>query len=287
MKNIAVLTSLQMPDLLPYDHEILSLLNAVPGISAKPVIWETQWEQLCDFQLALFRTTWGYHEKIENFKEFLNFLDAIKLPAYNPTSIVRSNLHKFYLKELASKGVDILPTEFIEQDTQVGLKSIVETNSWSQFILKPAVSAGSYKTFLFDMEDIDEAEIIFSELKKHGDVLVQKYVDSVRTLGEFSTIYFSNGYSYSVNKLPDKDDFRVQYQYGGQYKLIELPKLVAEQSDFVASLFVKDCLYTRIDGLIYEDNFYVMEVELIEPDLYLNINPDGIREFVNSVVSFV
>jgi len=287
MKNIAVLTSLQMPDLLPYDHEILGNLNAEPRVKAKPIVWETQSEQLSDFDIALFRTTWGYHEKIEKFKKFLDFLDEIKLPALNPTSIIRDNLHKFYLKDLASKGVNILPTEFIKRDSQIELKSLVEINSWNKFVIKPAVSAGSYKTFLFDSEEIKEAEMIYSELKMNRDVLVQKYFDSVKTLGEFSTIYFANGYKYSVNKIPEKGDFRVQYQYGGQYRMIELPKSAAEQSDFVASIFINNCLYTRIDGLMHEDKFYIMEVELIEPDLYLNIHPEGIGQFVESVTGFL
>ena len=94
--------------------------------------------------------------------------------------------------------------------------------------------------------------------------------------GEISTIFFNRDYHYTVRKVPKEGDFRVQTLFGGTYTQITPPDFVLEASKKAMELFVDECLYIRVDGVISNNEFYIMEVEMIEPDLYLDIVPEGI-----------
>ena len=284
MKRIAILTSLNMPNLMPYDNEVIRLLNASGDIHAEPIIWETQADRLKEFDAAIFRTTWGYHEKAEQFSDFLNYLEEIRIPTFNPMHIIKANFHKFYLKELAESGIEIIPTEFVTSGSEMTLKEIITKTGWEKFIIKPAVSAGSYRTHLFSSEQIDEAAGVYDSMHTTDDLMIQKYLPEVETLGEFSTIFFSNGCCFTVNKIPQLGDYRVQSNYGGKYNVIEPNDIIRRTSEKIASRFITDCLYVRVDGLFSEGRFLLMEAEMLEPDLYLNIYPEAIPEFVKSIL---
>ena len=284
MKRLAVLTSLNMPNLMPYDNEVIGLLNATGDIHATPIIWETEAERLKEFDVAIFRTTWGYHEKAEQFSDFLNYLEEIEIPTFNPMHIIKANFHKFYLKELSESGIEIIPTEFIAKGSEQKIDEIISKNSWEKFIIKPAVSAGSYRTHLFSSEQIEDATGVYESMHTTDDLMIQKYLPEVETMGEFSTIFFSNGCRYTINKIPQAGDYRVQFTYGGKYNAIEPNEIINKTSEKIASLFLNDCLYVRVDGLFSEGKFLLMEVEMLEPDLYLNIYPKAIPEFVKSIL---
>jgi glutathione synthase/RimK-type ligase-like ATP-grasp enzyme len=287
MKSVAILTSLNMPDLMPYDIEVIGMLNDSGRISAKPIIWETQARELINFDAAIFRTTWGYHEKPQQFLDFFDFLDDIKIPTLNPMKIIRRNFHKFYLRDLIDRGYDVIPTRFIPKNSCSSLSEIIIETGWNKFIVKPAISAGSYRTHLFGSAEIQNAGKVFDELNRTDDLLVQQYLEEVETLGEFSTIYFNGGYNYTVNKIPQHGDYRVQFTYGGKYRQIEPDEAIREATRQIASQFVDECLYVRVDGLYSEGRFMLMEVEMLEPDLYMNINPQAKQEFVKAILRMI
>ena len=141
MKKIAILTCEKMPDLLEYDRKVVDELKKY-DIIAQPVAWETEYDDLKNFDFAICRTTWGYHLDIERFEKFLDFLEEIKIPTLNPVNIIRYNLHKFYLKDLAEKGINILSTAFISKDSEIQLIDVINQNNWDKFVIKPAISAG-------------------------------------------------------------------------------------------------------------------------------------------------
>ena len=96
--------------------------------------------------------------------------------------------------------------------------------------------------------------------------------------------FFSNSYKYSILKVPQKGDYRVQIEYGGKYYSEHAPDFVFESAKIIADFYMDNCLYLRVDGVVSNNIFYVMEVEMIEPDLYMNIVPEAKEPFVDAIV---
>jgi len=282
--KIAILTSKIMADLQPYDRELLNRLNEISNVNASPVIWEESINKLNDFDAAVFRTTWGYHEEIVLFKEFLSYLDTLNIPVLNPTDIIRENLDKSYLKTISDEGINIIQTEYIEQGTDFDLPKFIAEKKWQSFIIKPRISAGSYKTFLCSIDDMASAQSDFDNLINSNNIMLQEFRPEVKTEGEFSTIFFNRDTHYTINKIPQSGDYRVQYQFGGKYRLVQPNEITMKRTWEAAELFIDKCLYVRVDGLFFKNDFHIMEVELIEPDLYLNLVPEFIPIFAEEII---
>lgn len=273
LKKIGILTSVDMKKLLDYDQKLSNKLNA-NGIITETIEWEKANENNLKADMLLFRTTWGYHREIEKFKRFLDLIDKKGIPSYNPTSIIRGNLHKFYLKHLEDKGIKIIPTIFIEQNSRINLEEFISEKGWEKFIIKPAVSAGSYNTVVGSLKSVQDDSLFF-EKSKTNDLLLQKYMPEIRSTGEFSTIFLGD-YHYTVLKTPQNGDYRVQRDFGGVYTKTTPPTEVLRASKEIADIYKSRSLYIRVDGVFAGGEFYLMEVEMIEPDLYMNIVPKAI-----------
>ena len=284
MHHLAILTSVRVPELLDYDKKLVLELMKL-GINAEPVIWETEADKLTEFDSALFRTTWGYHEKSIKFIKFLDFIDKIKIPVFNPTSIIRENLHKFYLNELIKYELPTIDTIFVEKNSGRKLKEHIGNKYWNQFIIKPAISAGSYETHLLSLNDWNKTDEIYSNMNETSDLLIQRFIPEIQTIGEWSTIFFNPEYHYTINKVPKSGDYRVQTTFDGVYTKRIPPLDVLETSHKAASIYFDKCLYIRVDGVISEDQFKIMEIEMIEPDLYLDIYPEAIPVFADNIAN--
>jgi len=117
----------------------------------------------------------------------------------------------------------------------------------SSCVIKPVISAGSYHTRKFDIQDWAEVAAAYSQLALSCDFMVQPFLSQIKTRGEYSFVYFGGQHFYTVNKRPMDDDFRVQIQYGGQYTLVDMGLRVTEQVERIYHLAVPtDCLYARL-----------------------------------------
>ncbi len=283
MDKIAILTCEELSELTEYDRQVAGILND-NGLQAVPVVWNDDNVDWDDYSMAIVRTTWGYHNEIEKFHLLLDKFDSKGLPVWNPAAVLRRNSHKFYLKSLGKNGIDIIPTIFIPKGTHTELDNLIKDMHWDEFIIKPAVSAGSQDTFFSNGNGINEGNDFLGELLSGRDVLLQKFMPEILTGGEISTIFFSDGFHYTINKVPRAGDFRVQNNYGGIYTHIDPAPALLETSRMIAGLYLDQCLYARIDGVESGDKFYLMEVELIEPDLYMNIFPPAINSFASLIM---
>lgn len=283
MKRIGIITCSQLPNLLFYDRQVRYELQKM-GYYVEALVWDSKDVKWNEYDMLLMRTAWGYHNTIEQFREFLGKVERAGVPMWNPVSIVRENLHKYYLKEIESKGFRIIPTRFLDQGSKPDLGQTLKDTGWDRFIIKPAISAGSSNTNFCMRKDAKKCQKGLDQLVSQGDVLLQKYMPEVEAPGEWSITFFSNGTSYSILKTPQPGDFRVQFTYGGEYTRQSPPEAVYDTAREIASLFLDKCLYARIDGIATGDEFHLMEAELIEPDLYLNIVPEAKDFFLDAIL---
>lgn len=283
--KIALLTCEKLPHLNPEDQPLIPAL-AQHGITAIPAIWSDKTIDWTAFDYLIFRNTWDYFEKESEFRTWLDHIEQLGVKTLNSIELVKQNIHKFYLRDLEEQGVTILPTVFIDRTTKLDLAALLPA-SWKQAVIKPAFSAGSYLTTVFDAEDVNGINEEYSKIASQKELLLQEFRPEIQTLGETSFIFFNKQFSHAVNKKPVDGDFRVQTLFGGKYTLVNPSEdLIASAQKIIAN-FPDLLLYARVDGIIINDQLQLMEVECIEPDLYFNLSPTALNQFVAAIVKLI
>ena len=187
----------------------------------------------------------------------------------------------FILKEFSENGIPVIPTEFVKKKSKVDLNIVLENRKWEKAIIKPAISGSAHKTHVVSHNE-SGIQSILDELLKDNDVLIQKYIDEIKT-GEWSLLFFNKKYSHSVLKVPKSNDFRVQIVFGGEYFFKEAPVKLIEQAQKIVDNVKDELLYSRVDGIYLNETLYLMELELIEPELFLE-TPVAIKNFLNALL---
>ena len=254
------------------DQRLLTFLQE-KGLPIEMVIWNDPQVDWGNYQLAILKSPWDYFDLIDDFHRWLNHLEQKKVQLLNPIDIVRWNTDKKYLKEIEAAGLDITPCSFINQKEEVNLIDFFETYHTDKLIVKPCVSGGAKNTFKVTAENIEEVNEKLGNLIKDEDFIVQPFLPEIVENGEWSFIFFNGVYSHCLIKKAKKGDFRVQPAHGGSVHPQNPDAEVIAKAAAYVNLFAKNCLYARVDGTFVKDKFLLMELELIEPFLFLNTDP--------------
>lgn len=243
------------------------------GLRHAMAAWHDADEDWGRARLTLIRSTWNYVARHEEFVAWAERVDQVGRLC-NPAAVVRWNAHKSYLVELAAKGLPVVPTVWVRQGSEVSLAEICDREGWRRVVIKPAISAGSFETHTMQRTDLDDAT--WQRLVGERDVLVQPFVDGVRTSGERAIVTFAGKPSHAVRKSP---------RFVGDPQCIEGPVPIAadEHALVGATLAALDAvpLYARVDMARGEDGRpMLMELELIEPCLFLDKEPAGADRLV-------
>lgn len=283
--TIGLLTCEKLPDLTVSDQQLIPEL-AKRDLIAKAVIWNDKTINWSDFDYLIFRNTWDYFEKETEFNLWLDQIEQLGIKTLNPIEVIKQNKHKFYLREMQKEGVSILPTVFIDKTEQLNLAEIIPKN-WKKAVLKPAFSAGSYQTSVFEVSDIKKTNNEYTKIAQEKELLLQEFIPEIQTLGETSFIFFNKKFSHAVNKKPIDGDFRVQSQFGGQYTLIQPSQELIDKAQKVVNTFEDKLLYARVDGIVITAELHLMEIECIEPDLYFDLSEGALQRFVASIIELI
>ena len=285
MINIALLTCQRLPELTAADQVLIPEL-AQYNIKASPVVWDDPSINWNDFNFLIFRNTWDYYEKESKFNLWLHQIEMLGIKTLNTLTTIKQNKHKFYLRELNNEGIQVIPTIFIDTTKALHLAALIPQH-WKKAVIKPAFSAGSYLTTVFETTDVDKISSQYQSIASEKELLLQEFMPQIQTLGETSFIFFNKKFSHCVNKKPAEGDFRVQVQFGGTYTCVDPePELIAKAQKIVDT-FQEPLLYARVDGIVVENELLLMEIECIEPDLYFNLCEGSMQRFVASVVEII
>ncbi len=283
--NIALLTCERLPNLTTEDQLLIPEL-AKHNIQAKAIIWSDKTINWSDFDYLIFRNTWDYYEKEAEFNDWLSHIEKLGIKTLNALEIIKQNKHKFYLRDFQKLGITMLPTVFIEKTNALNLKNIIP-QYWEKAVIKPAFSAGSYLTEVFDVADIHIINQQYLAIAEEKELLLQEFMPQIQTEGETSFIFFNKQFSHSVNKKPAQGDFRIQVQFGGQYTAFEPSSDLIQQAQKIVNTFPNELLYARVDGIIINNQLQLMEIECIEPDLYFNYSEGALERFVKTILELI
>ena len=283
--NIALLACQKFPKLTPADQLLIPEL-AKYNIESKAVIWDDPSVDWTSFDYLIFRNTWDYYEKENAFNLWLDKLENLGVKTLNALDIIRGNKHKFYLRTLEKRDIQILPTIFIEKTNQLDLAKMLP-ESWEKAVIKPAFSAGSYLTEVFEAAAVASINQKYQPIAAQKDLLLQRFMPEIQTLGETSLVFFNKQFSHAVNKKPADGDFRIQVQFGGKYTAINPNAALIAQAQHIVDTFPDPLLYARVDGIVIDNELQLMEIECIEHDLYFNYSEGSGQRFVHAILNLI
>jgi len=261
-----------------YDLEAASLAGA--GAIVEPVAW-TEANDLERFDLVLPLVAWGYHLDYGRWLDFLSRAEAERLPLINPPALLRWNSDKAYLADLGDQGVPTVPTMAVEAASDADLDEARREFMSDWLVIKPPVSASAFGVHRLGPDDDLPRE------SRNRPMIIQPLIEEIGRTGEFSLMLFGGEYSHSVVKLPRAGDFRVQPHHGGETRPCAVPPDGSvELAKAALGLAPEQSTYARVD-IVPDDEgtLRIMELELIEPALFLDHSPDGGAAFTRSILS--
>ncbi|QHT71601.1 hypothetical protein GXP67_35510 [Rhodocytophaga rosea] len=250
------------------DEKLLAFLQN-KGHSIEFAIWNdptVDWQQ---YDLAIVKSPWDYFDNIGLFYQWLDTLKSLQVRLLNPYETVRWNADKHYLLDIAQAGLPITSSLFIEKGWKAELPALFDKMRAEKLIIKPCVSGGAKHTYAFTRNEATQLSSVIDQLLTHEAFLVQPFLPEIETQGEWSFVFFHGKFSHCLLKKAKPGDFRVQHYLGGTIHTGDVPDQLLEQAARFVGKFAGNCLYARVDGVVIHDEFVLMELELIEPFLFL------------------
>ena len=282
MREIAFATCENYPELTEDDRLMIAQLHPL-GVRVKPLIWNADGAHNYHGTIII-RSCWDYHFQPAQFLRWVKETEKTGTSLWNPARVIEWNMDKMYLSDLAAKGVVIPDTVWLERHTEAGLSEVLAARGWRQAVVKPRVSATAFRTWVTSPEKAASEQEAFIEVLSATGAMVQQFVPEVQTRGEWSLIFFGGRYSHAVLKRPKSGDFRVQEEYGGSSEAAVPSTALIEQASRIIDLIEDKLLFTRVDGVEVDGKFCLMELELIEPLLFLSHDPRAPQRFAQAIL---
>lgn len=289
LARIAFATSAGHATLAPDDRLAVAAL-AARGVIAVPAVWDDERTPWADFDAVVVRSCWDYHRRAAEFRGWIARVEDAGVALWNPAPVLRWNLEKSYLRELAGRGVPIVPTRWVEPDDAVSLAAVLGEMGWRDAVVKPVVSASAHATWRVARADAaggtpDEAR--FRDALAGGPLMVQPYLPQIAAEGEWSFVFLGGTFSHAVMKRPAAGDFRVQYEHGGTAEPVVPDTALLAQARAVAEAAPKPWLYLRVDGCVVDGELRLMELEMLEPSLFLDRDDAAPARFAAAIAAAI
>ncbi|MBI4881435.1 MAG: hypothetical protein HY812_17500 [Planctomycetes bacterium] len=235
------------------------------------------------FDAVVIRSTWDYQHDPEAFLAALERVAASGALLLNPLDLVRWNLHKSYLRDLAAAGIPIVPTVFGRAPDGARLRALFDELSCDEIVLKPTISANAGGTLRLARGAPASAQESAAAAFAGREFMAQPFLQSVVEEGEFSAVFLGGEHSHSLVKRPRAGDFRVQEEHGGSIAPVHRHDVAVAAARVLRAL-PSTPLYARPDfARDASGDLLLMELELIEPALYFRIDPEAPVRFARAL----
>ena len=249
------------------------------GWRVETVAWRSNpdWNQ---FAAVYICAPWDYPQHCDEFRAVLERIDASAAILFNDKSTVEWNLEKTYLRDVAAGGGDIVPSSWYEFFDAAAVPGFFTAHACDTVVIKPTIGANAQDTFVLN-NPVDDALVEhLARVFKSQRFFVQPFIDNIQTEGEYSLFFFNGEYSHAILKTPEAGDFRVQEEHGAAINACTPPETLLRIANEVFARIQPLPLYGRGDWVRGSDGrFLLMELELIEPSLYLRTDRDAATRF--------
>lgn len=284
--NIALATCLDIPE---PDFDEPFMLEALRAAGHEPVLaaWDDPTADWSEFDACIVRSTWDYYLDPDAFGDWIREVDRLTTLA-NPAGVLLDNIDKRYLARLEASGIPVIPTAWVDQGASASLAGLVDEHGWGDVgvVIKPTLSAGSWKTRRFAPSDLESGQAFLQRLSSERDVMVQRFMPSVVSRdeggGERCLVRLGDTFTHAIEKKPRFDGEDESVSDG--LPVTETERALAEHILEAALGDQKNTLtYARVD-LITDDTGAPMlsELELLEPSLFLKQAPGSRAAFAEA-----
>jgi hypothetical protein len=276
--RIALATAAEFPDLDDDGPVLLAALMSL-GIAAEAVVWTDPRIDYSRYDLVVVRSTWDYHDQLDEFLAWAERVAAIT-PLANGAQVLDWNTHKTYLRDLGALGLPVVKTTWLDPGDTFTVPAEGE------YVVKPAVSAGSKNTNRYVVGDHDDRATrhVTSLLDAGRTVMVQPYLDAIDTAGETALMFFGGEFSHAVRKAPLLEvgmafvtaAFKQESMRPREATPAELAvagRILDAVPSAGAGVARSALLYARVDLVPAADGSPVLlELELSEPSMFLTLD---------------
>lgn len=270
------------PGVVP-DAETVSLglireAGAARGIAFDVVYWDEMDLASRCYELAVIRTCWDYTNRAQQFLDALNTHEAAGLRVLNSPDVVRWNFRKTYLKDLGASAIETVWADKIDEAT---VTAAFETLDAEEIVVKPQVGAGSVATVRLKRDAWSAADLADGP---PGAAMIQPFLHAIATEGERSLFWFGGVFSHAIRKVPASGDWLANIPGKTHFVAEVAPAAAMAAAEAARERAPKDLLYVRIDLVMANDGSWrVIEIEAIEPYLFLDFAPEGAGFFVDAI----
>lgn len=270
-------------DAFEFDLQFGGLRDALKakGHSLIPLDWKAPIEDFEDIKAIVVGTPWNYQDFQTQFLEKLNAFEAAGITLLNTAELIHWNINKTYLHDLSELGAQTVPTLWIDEPTKEDVQSIFERYDTTGVVIKRQVGAGAYGQKLFQRgEQLPEGVLL------DRPAMLQPFLPSIQSEGEYSFIFIDGEFSHALLKRPKTGDYRIQSSYGGTDSVVSPSIEDINAAKMNLSLIPYGMpLYARVDLLRgTEGNLLLMEVEMIEPYLYIKEGPHVSKLYAEALI---
>lgn len=270
--------------LLTDDDHVLAAALARRSVTVTPMPWtEIDPYAVVDAPPVVLRSTWDYHRVPTLFRAWLQSLEDSGRAVWNAAATTSRNIDKIYLKQLHEAGIPVPVTRWLDVVEPAALRAALAEAGWAQAVLKPRVAATAYGTYLVQ-SDTSWTDLDLAPARASG-ALLQEFVPEVATRGEVSLVYIDGAFTHAVVKHARSGDFRVQKDFGGSVDRIDPSPAVRAFADRVMATAGDATLYARVDLVESARGPLLMELELIEPELYFRLAPEAADRMADAILA--
>jgi hypothetical protein len=280
--KVAFLSTDNLENFFTYDKLLFEPMIKI-GWMAEEISWKNEEVNWNDYSSVIVRSTWDYQNDSEKFLNVLEKINNSSAHLENNLDLMRWNMNKNYLYDLENKGIRIVETIWEKSFNPNTAFQYFDKLKSDEIIIKPNISANADNTFRLTREKLIEKLPDLEKIFADREFMVQPFMQNIVDEGEYSLFFFNGEFSHCVLKRPKEKDFRVQEEHGGKFKSVvpsEQQKIIGK--NIIDKLAVLP-LYGRTDLVRTGDNdFALMELELIEPSLYFNMDSESPTRFTKA-----
>ena len=243
------------------------------GWQSEWVPWKTPDVDWGSWDVVYLAATWDYPDEPERFIGVVEAIDASSTLLVNPLDAVRWSVRKTYLRDLAERGVGIVPTEFYSRFSDCQPEELYRRFATDTLVFKPVIGANAQHAFLVSQPELERFRPEMAAVFAAREFMVQPCMQAIYDDGEYSLMYVAGEFSHAIRKVPKAGDFRVQEEHGSTVTAVVPTEAMRTVSEQALAAAPQDLLYARCDVVRdSHDNYCIMELELVEPSLYLRMD---------------
>jgi len=271
---------------LTEDDQLFARALERRGVRVCAAAWDDPAAAWSNAAAVVIRSTWDYHLRRAAFLDWVDRVSAATT-LYNSARAVRWNSHKRYLAQIAQRGVPVIDTVFADVGSSLDVSDVAHIHGWRDIVVKPAVSASAHETRRFETHERAKAQSHVDRLLATRDVMVQPHLTALAEQGELSLLFARGRFTHAVRRrsaLVEGHLMPKSAPADAPAAALESAARVLDTAGALTGVPPSHLLYARVDLAAAADDYLLLELELIEPSLFLLHTPNAAELFAEALL---